>query len=224
MGFNFRGLAFKQSLMILVAVTVIVGLIFGIMTSKMSSQLEEMTIENGEQISLANVTYIDKLFDAGKHVGEDAASTLSNSRMTKAELDEFLTHTLATARNLVPHIVAVVATLYILKEPSLALCRPKVHANIAMAQAKLSKTAAKPVEAAVTTASIKTLMSISQLVSTMASRSVSKARAKEASMAEKMATYTSKFASRKTQHSPVMAMTSTWNLSYPSSTVPSARA
>ncbi len=121
MGFNFRGLAFKQSLMILVAVTVVVGLIFGIMTSKMSSQLEEMTIENGEQISLANVTCIDKLFDAGKHVGEDAASTLSNSRMTKAELDEFLTHTLATARNLVPHIVAVVVAF----EPGMGPETPK---------------------------------------------------------------------------------------------------
>ncbi len=34
MGFNFRGLAFKQSMMILAAITVVFGLIFGIMSYK----------------------------------------------------------------------------------------------------------------------------------------------------------------------------------------------
>lgn len=34
MGFNFRGLAFKQSLMILAAITIVFGLIFGIMSYK----------------------------------------------------------------------------------------------------------------------------------------------------------------------------------------------
>ena len=33
MGFNFRGLAFKQSLMILAAITIVFGMIFGIMSS-----------------------------------------------------------------------------------------------------------------------------------------------------------------------------------------------
>ena len=121
MGFNFRGLAFKQSLMILAAVTVIVGVIFGIMTSRMSDQLEQMTLENGEQISQANVTYIDKLFNAGKLVGEDVAVTLGNHEMTKAEFDEFLLHSLTNARNLVPHIVAVVVAF----EPGMGPETPK---------------------------------------------------------------------------------------------------
>ena len=121
MGFNFRGLAFKQSLMILAAVTVIVGVIFGIMTSRMSSQLEQMTLDNGEQISQANVTYIDKLFNAGKLVGEDVGATLSKRQMTKAELDEFLMHSLTNARNLVPHIVAVVVAF----EPGMGPETPK---------------------------------------------------------------------------------------------------
>ena len=122
------------------------------------------------------------------------------------------------------HIAEVAATLCIPKEPSSALCRPKVHANIATAQAKSSKTPVKPAVAAATTASTKTLTSTFQPASTTASRFVSKAKAKEVSTAEKMATYTSKSASRKTQYSPVMAMTSTWNLSYPSSIALSARA
>ena len=121
MGFNFRGLAFKQSLMILAAVTVIVGAIFGTMTSRISSQLEQMTFDNGEQISQASVTYIDKLFNAGKLVGEDVGATLSKQQMTKAELDEFLMHSLTNARNLVPHIVAVVVAF----EPGMGPETPK---------------------------------------------------------------------------------------------------
>jgi sigma-B regulation protein RsbU (phosphoserine phosphatase) len=108
MGFNFRGLAFKQSMMILVAFTVVFGLIFGIMSYQTQNMLNKMTIENGEESSRANVNYIDKLFNAGKLVGDDVAATLGKRKMTKAELDEFLFQSLTNARNLVPQIVAVV--------------------------------------------------------------------------------------------------------------------
>ena len=108
MGFNFRGLAFKQSMMILAAITVVFGLIFGIMSYKTQDMLNKMTVENGEETSRANVNYIDKLFNAGKLVGDDVASTLGKRKMTKAELDTFLLQSLTNARNLVPQIVAVV--------------------------------------------------------------------------------------------------------------------
>ena len=108
MGFNFRGLAFKQSMMILAAITVVFGLIFGLMSYKTQEMLNRMTVENGEESSRANVNYIDKLFNAGKLVGDDIAATLGKRKMTKAELDEFLLQSLTNARNLVPQIVAVV--------------------------------------------------------------------------------------------------------------------
>ena len=108
MGFNFRGLAFKQSMMILAAITVVFGLIFGIMSYKTQDMLNRMTLENGEETSRANVNYIDKLFNAGKLVGDDVASTLGKRKMTKAELDSFLLQSLTNARNLIPQIVAVV--------------------------------------------------------------------------------------------------------------------
>ena len=108
MGFNFRGLAFKQSMMILAAITVVFGLIFGFMSYKTQDMLNKMTVENGEESSRANVNYIDKLFNAGKLVGDDVAATLSTHKMTKAELDEFLLRSLTNARNLIPQIVAVV--------------------------------------------------------------------------------------------------------------------
>lgn len=108
MGFNLRGLAFKQSMMILAAITVVFGLIFGIMSYQTQEMLNKMTLESGEETSRANVNYIDKLFNAGKLVGDDIANTLSTHKMTKAELDEFLLKSLTNARNLIPQIVAVV--------------------------------------------------------------------------------------------------------------------
>ena len=121
MVFNFRGLAFKQSLMILASITIIVGLIFGVMTSKMNSTLTQMTIDNGEEISQANVNYINNLFNSSKHVGEDVGATLSKQEMTKEELDEFLMQTLSNARTIVPQIVAIVVAF----EPGMGPETPK---------------------------------------------------------------------------------------------------
>ena len=121
MVFNFRGLAFKQSLMILASITVIVGLIFGVMTSKMNSKLTQMTIDNGEEISQAHVNYINNLFNSSKHVGDDVGATLSKQEMTKEELDEFLLQTLSNARTIVPQIVAMVVAF----EPGMGPETPK---------------------------------------------------------------------------------------------------
>ena len=108
MGFNFRGLAFKQSLMILAAITIVFGMIFGIMSYKTQEMLNRMTVENGEETSRANVNYIDKLFNAGKVVGEDLATKIGEHSMSKEELDDFLLQSLFNARNLIPQVVAVV--------------------------------------------------------------------------------------------------------------------
>jgi sigma-B regulation protein RsbU (phosphoserine phosphatase) len=121
MVFNFRGLAFKQSLMILASITVIVGLIFGVMTSQMNDKLTQMAIDNGEEISQANVTYIDNLFNSGKHFGEEVGATLSKEEMSKEELDEFLMQTLSNARSIVPQIVAIVVAF----EPGMGPETPK---------------------------------------------------------------------------------------------------
>ena len=108
MGFYFRGLAFKQTMMILIVVTVVVGTIFGIMTSKMNGKLEQMTIDNGEQTSEASVTYINSIFDAAKTIGEEIAARLGSQEMTREELDNYLLRSLDVARNSVPQIIAVV--------------------------------------------------------------------------------------------------------------------
>lgn len=89
-------------MMILAAITVVLGLIFAIMGQKTQDILNKITIENGEETSRANVNYIDKLFNSGKLVGDDIAETLGKRKMSKADLDTFLLHSLTNARNLIP--------------------------------------------------------------------------------------------------------------------------
>ena len=108
MGFNFRGLAFKQSMMILAAITVVFSLILGIMNYKAQAMLNQITTENGEEISRANVNYIDKLFNSSKVIGDDLADSISVHAMNKAEVDDFLLQSLFNARRTIPQIIAMV--------------------------------------------------------------------------------------------------------------------
>ena len=108
MSFNVRGLAFKQSVWILIGVTVVFFTIFYVAGMQLHSGLSKLVIQKGEEISQANVTYIDKLFNTGRKIGDDIGANLSSHEMTKAEMDEFLLQSLGNARNIVPQIIAVV--------------------------------------------------------------------------------------------------------------------
>ena len=108
MSLNFRGLAFKQSVWILIGVTVVFFTIFYVAGIQLHGGLSKLVIQKGEEISQANVTYIDKLFNTGRKIGDDIGANLSSHEMTKAEMDEFLLQSLGNARNIVPQIIAVV--------------------------------------------------------------------------------------------------------------------
>ena len=108
MKFNFRGLAFKQSVWILIGVTIVFATVFGVVSTQMKDGLYNLVVQKGEEISEANVTYIDKLFNTGRKIGDDIGASLSSREMTKAEMDEFLLQSLGNARKIVPQIIAVV--------------------------------------------------------------------------------------------------------------------
>ena len=108
MSLNFRGLAFKQSVWILIGVTIVFFTIFYVVGMQLQEGLSKLVVQKGEEISQANVTYIDKLFNTGRKIGDDIGASLSSREMTKAEMDEFLLQSLGNARNIVPQIIAVV--------------------------------------------------------------------------------------------------------------------
>lgn len=108
MNLNFRGLAFKQSVWILIGVTIVFFMVFYVVGKQLQDGLSKLVVQKGEEISQANVTYIDKLFNTGRKIGDDIGASLSSREMTKAEMDAFLLQSLGNARNIVPQIIAVV--------------------------------------------------------------------------------------------------------------------
>ena len=108
MSLNFRGLAFKQSVWILIGVTIVFFMVFYVVGMQLQGGLSKLVVQKGEEISQANVTYIDKLFNTGRKIGDDIGASLSSREMTKAEMDAFLLQSLGNARNIVPQIIAVV--------------------------------------------------------------------------------------------------------------------
>ena len=108
MSLNFRGLAFKQSVWILIGVSIVFFTVFYVVGMQLQGGLSKLVVQKGEEISQANVTYIDKLFNTGRKIGDDIGANLSSHEMTKAEMDEFLLQSLGNARKIVPQIIAVV--------------------------------------------------------------------------------------------------------------------
>ena len=108
MSLNFRGLAFKQSVWILIGVSIVFFTVFYVVGMQLQGGLSKLVVQKGEEISQANVTYIDKLFNTGRKIGDDIGASLSSREMTKAEMDAFLLQSLGNARNIVPQIIAVV--------------------------------------------------------------------------------------------------------------------
>ena len=108
MKFNFRGLAFKQSVWILIGVTIAFAMTFRVLSVQMRQGIYNLVVQKGEEISEANVTFIDRLFNTGRKIGDDIADNLGKNEMTKAEMDEFLLQSLGNARKILPQVIAVV--------------------------------------------------------------------------------------------------------------------
>ena len=68
-----HGLAFKQSMMTLVGFSIVFATLFGVLSFKVQSELSTLLTEKGEEISLANVAIIEKLFEKGKKLGDEYA-------------------------------------------------------------------------------------------------------------------------------------------------------
>ena len=108
MKFNFRGLAFKQSIWILIGVTIAFAMTFSVLDAQMRQGIYNLVVQKGEEISEANVTFIDRLFNTGRKIGDDIADNLGKHEMTRAEMDEFLLLSLGNARKILPQVIAVV--------------------------------------------------------------------------------------------------------------------
>ena len=116
MGFNVHGLAFKQSLMTLVGFSIVFATLFGVLSFQVQSKLSTLLTQRGEEISLANVAIIEKLFEKGKRFGDEYAEVLGKERFVGQDLDDFLTQAVFDARQTLPQVLAVVVAY----EPGMA--------------------------------------------------------------------------------------------------------
>ena len=122
MGFNIHGLAFKQSMLTLVGFSIVFATLFGILNFQVKSEFSTLLTQKGEEISLANVAIIEKLFEKGKKLGDEYAEVLGNEMLAGRDLDDFLTQTVFDARQSLPQVLAVVVAY----EPGMA---PKSKPN-----------------------------------------------------------------------------------------------
>ena len=79
MKFNFRGLAFKQSVWILIGVTIAFAMTFRVLSVQMRQGIYNLVVQKGEEISEASVTFIDRLFNTGRKIGDDIADILGKN-------------------------------------------------------------------------------------------------------------------------------------------------
>ncbi|MBQ5463697.1 MAG: SpoIIE family protein phosphatase [Fibrobacter sp.] len=108
MGFNIHGLAFKQSMLTLVGFSIVFATLFGILNFQVKSEFSTLLTQKGEEISLANVAIIEKLFEKGKRLGDEYAEVLGDEMLSGKDLDDFLTQAVFDARQSLPQVLAVV--------------------------------------------------------------------------------------------------------------------
>jgi len=108
MKINFHGLAFKQSVLILVGISVVFAALFGLGSFELHEKMSQMLLQNGDEVSRANVALVNNLFYSGRNIGEETSSEIGKEGLYGEELDEFLLQTLSNVRATVPQVVAMV--------------------------------------------------------------------------------------------------------------------
>ena len=120
MKINVHSLAFKQSVTVLVSISIVFAVLFGIGGFQINEKLSQMLLQKGEEISRANVALINNLFSSGKSIGEEISVKVGTENLAGQELDDFLLRTLSGVRATVPQVVAMVVAFEPGKAPGKA--------------------------------------------------------------------------------------------------------
>ena len=92
----------------LLGFSIVFATLFGILSFQVQSEFSTLLTQKGEEISLANVAIIEKLFEKGQKLGDEYAEVLGNEKLAGKDLDDFLTQTVFDARQTLPQVLAVV--------------------------------------------------------------------------------------------------------------------
>lgn len=111
MRYGIHSLAFKQSVLILLGITIVFGALYFSVRSAIGNQVTSILTKRGTEISEKNVYLIDNIFAKSEIIGENVRTILGKQRPDAEHLPMVLGDLLVSAREKVPQVVAVVVAV-----------------------------------------------------------------------------------------------------------------
>lgn len=90
MKWNIHSLAFKQTLLILLVITIIFGTLLVTLQRLINTRMSELIMARGQEISLKYVSVIDDIFEDGTEVVQNIVEMIEQGQVTKEQIEEFL--------------------------------------------------------------------------------------------------------------------------------------
>ena len=90
MKLNFHSLAFKQTVLILLGITVIFVAMIFMLQQQVSSRMSELIMARGQEISEKHVSSIDNIFEDNAAVVKNIVAMLERGDLSKKDIEEFL--------------------------------------------------------------------------------------------------------------------------------------
>ncbi len=90
MKFNVHSLAFKQTLLILLGITVVFGTLLFTLQRLVNTRMSELIMARGQEISEKHVSLIDNIFDGSASIVKGIVDKIEQGEITQADMDEFL--------------------------------------------------------------------------------------------------------------------------------------
>ncbi|WP_290766407.1 SpoIIE family protein phosphatase [Fibrobacter sp. UBA4297] len=113
MKFNVHSLAFKQTLLILLGITVIFGTLLLTLQRLVNTRMSELIMARGQEISEKHVSLIDNIFDGSASIVKGIVDKIEQGEISQADMGDFLPAAYRNAHDK----VAITSALVVAYEP-----------------------------------------------------------------------------------------------------------
>ena len=113
MKFNVHSLAFKQTLLILLGITVVFGTLLFTLQRLVNTRMSELIMARGQEISEKHVSLIDNIFDGSASIVKGIVDKIEQGEISQADMGDFLPAAYRNAHDK----VAITSALVVAYEP-----------------------------------------------------------------------------------------------------------
>lgn len=113
MKFNVHSLAFKQTLLILLGITVVFGTLLFTLQRLVNTRMSELIMARGQEISEKHVSLIDDIFDGSASIVKGIVDKIEQGEISQADMGDFLPAAYRNAHDK----VAITSALVVAYEP-----------------------------------------------------------------------------------------------------------